>query len=92
MNFEGRSAKAVGESQIKQLLATYTAYVSMDSTDEAVGSQMDTRLKNAVHSFSRTEVMEDVFDMKARKEVDARCEIIRGEYARGYTPVIEPQL
>ena len=48
----------------------------MDSTDEATGSQIDTRLKNAAHSFSRTEVMEDVFDEKARKEVDARCEIL----------------
>ena len=37
MNFEGRSAKAVGEVQIKQLLAAYTAYVSMNSTYEATG-------------------------------------------------------
>ena len=75
MNFEGRSAKAVGEGQIKQLLATYTACVSMVSTDEATGSQMDTHLKTVVHSFSRTEVMEGVLDENARKEVDTRCEI-----------------
>ena len=95
MNFEGRSAKAVGEGQIKQLLAAYTAYVSMDSIDEAIeaiGDLMDTHRKNTVHSFSRTEGKEDVFDEKARKEVDERCEIIREEYARGETPVIEPQL
>ena len=92
MDFEGRSAKAVGEGQIQQLLAAYTAYVSMDSTNEATGSQMDTHLKNAVHSFNRPGVTEDVFDEKTRKEVDARCEIIREECARGDTPVIEPQL
>ena len=54
MNSEGRSAKAVGEGQIKQLLATYTAYVSMDNTD--------THLRNTVHSFSRTEDTEGIFD------------------------------
>ena len=32
MNFEGRSAHAVGEGQIRKLLAAYTTYVSMDST------------------------------------------------------------
>ena len=53
---------------------------------------MDTHLKNSVHSFNRTEVIEDVFDEKARKEVDERCEITREEYVRGDTPVIEPQL
>ena len=92
MNFEGRSAKAVGESQIKQLLAAYTAYVSMDSTDEEAGNQMDTHLRDTVHSFDRTGGIEDVFDEKAREEVDARCELIREEYARGETPIIEPQL
>ena len=33
-----------------------------------------------------------MFDENARKEVDERCEIIREEYARGDTPIIEPQL
>ena len=64
----------------------------MDSTDEATGNQMDTHLKDTVHSFSRAEGIEDVFDEKAREEVDRRCEIIRDEYARGDTPIIEPQL
>ena len=92
MNFEGRSAKAVGEGQIKQLLAAYTTYVSMDSTDEATGNQMDTHLRDSVHSFSRTEGIEDAFDEKAREEVDKRCEIVKDEYVRGDTPIIEPQL
>ena len=92
MNFEGRTAKAVGEGQIKQLLAAYTAYASIDSTDEATSEQMDTHLRNTVHSFSRTEGIEDVFDGQARKEVDARCETIREEYTKGETPIIEPQL
>ena len=34
MNFEGRNAHAVGEGQIRKLLAAYTTYVSMDSTDK----------------------------------------------------------
>ena len=72
MNFEGRSAKAVGEGQIKQLLEVYTAYVSMDNTDETTGEQMDTHLRDTVHSFSRTEGIEAVFDEQARSEVDAR--------------------
>ena len=53
---------------------------------------MDTHLRNTVHSFSRTEGIEDVFDEQARKEVDARCETIREEYTNGETPIIEPQL
>ena len=58
------------------------------------GNQMDTHLKDTVHSyaFSRAEGIEDVFDKGAREEVDRRCEIIRDEYARGDTPIIEPQL
>ena len=92
MNFEGRSATAVGESQIKQLLAAYTSYVSMDITDEATGEQMDTPLGNTVHAFSRTEGIEDGVDEQARTEVDARCETIREEYTKGETPIIEPQL
>ena len=64
----------------------------MDSTDEATGNQMDTRLKSTVHSFNRTEGIEDGFDEMARKEVDDRCEVVREEYARGETPIIEPQL
>ena len=92
MNLEGRSAKAAGEGRIKQLLAAYTAYVSMDNNDEATGEQMDTRLRNTVHSFSRTEGIENVFDEQARKEVDARCETIREECTKGETLIIEPQL
>ena len=92
MNFEGRSAKAVGEGQIKQLLAAYTTYVSMDNNNEDTGEQMDTHLRNTVHSFSRTEGIEDLFDEQAQKGVDARCEIIQEEYTKGETPIIEPQL
>ena len=85
----GRFSKAVGEGQIKQLLAACTAYVSMDNTNEATGNQMDTHLKNTVHSFNRTEGIEDVFDEKARNdpEVDERCATIREEYARGDAPI-----
>ena len=54
-NFEGRAARTEGESQIKQLLTAYTAYVSIDITDEATGNQTDTHLMNTVHSFSRNE-------------------------------------
>jgi hypothetical protein len=92
MNFEGRTAQAVEEGQIKQLLAAYTAYVSMDNTDEATGEHMDTHLKNTVHSFSRTEGIEAVFDEQAQQEVDARCATIREEYTKEETSSIEPQL
>ena len=85
MNFEGRKAKAVGERQIKRLLAAYTEYVSMDSTDEKTSGEMDARLKRGIHSFSRTKSIEDVFDEEAREEVDKRCEIIRDEYSKGET-------
>ena len=56
-NLEGRAARTEGESQIKQLLPAYTAYVSIDITKsyEATGNQMDTHLMNTVHSFSRNE-------------------------------------
>ena len=63
----------------------------MYNTNEVTGEQMDTHLRNKVHSFSRTEGIEDVFDEQARKEVDVRCEIIREEYTKGETPIIEPQ-
>ena len=92
MNFEGRGAKAVGEGQIKKLLAAYTAYVSMDSTDVSTGEKMDKHLKASVQSFSKTEGIEDVFDETARAEVDKRCDIIREEYSKGETPIIEKQL
>ena len=32
MNFEGRKSHAVGEGEIRKLLAAHTSYVSMDST------------------------------------------------------------
>ena len=92
MNFEGRKARAVGEGQIKKLLAAYTQYVSMDSTDGETSTEMDTRLQRGVHSFSRTAGIEDVFDEKARDEIDRRCVIIRSEYEKGETPIIEPSL
>ena len=41
MNFEGSKAHAVGEGQIKKLLAVYTSYVSMDSTDNASSGEME---------------------------------------------------
>ena len=47
MNFEGRSAHAVGEGQIRKLLAAYTTYVSMDSTDKDSSKEMDTKLRGS---------------------------------------------
>ena len=92
MNFEGRKAHAVGEGQIKKLLAAYTSYVSMDSTDKASSREMDAKLKRNMTSFNLTDDIQDVFDEKARAEVDKRCELIREEYLRGETPIIEKSL
>jgi hypothetical protein len=92
MNFEGRRAKAVGGGQIGKLMAAYTAYVSADSTDGVKGKKMDDHLRKEVHSFSKADGIEDVFDEKARYEVDKRCDLIREEYSRGETPIVEPSL
>jgi hypothetical protein len=51
---------------------------------------MDAKLKRSMTSFTLTGDVQDVFDEKARVEVDKRCELIREEYARGDTPIIEP--
>ena len=66
MNFEGRNAHAVGEGQIQKLLAAYTSYVSMDSTDKASSAEMDTKLKRSMTSFSLTDDIRDVFHERAR--------------------------
>ena len=92
MNFEGRKAHAVGEGEIRKLLAAYTSYVSMDSTDKLSSGEMDAKLKRSMTSFTLTGDVQDVFDEKARVEVDKRCELIREEYARGDTPIIEQSL
>ena len=92
MNFEGRKAHAVGEGEIRKLLAAYTSYVSMDSTDTASSGELDAKLKRSMTSFTLTGDIQDAFDEKARVEVDKRCELIREEYARGETPVIEKSL
>ena len=92
MNFEGRKAHAVGEGQIKKLLAAYTSYVSMDSTDKASSREMDAKLKRNMTSFNLTDDIQDVFDEKAIAEVDKRCGLIREEYLRGETPIIEKSL
>ena len=92
MNFEGRKAHAVGEGQMKKLLAAYISYVSMDSTGKTSSAEMDTKLKRSIFSFSLTDDIQDVFDEKARVEVSRRCELIREEHSRGETPIIEESL
>ena len=77
MNFEGRNAHAVGEGQIRKLLAAYTTYVAMDSTDKDNSKRMDTRLKRSMASFTKSSDTHDVFDERARVEVDKRCDLIR---------------
>ena len=66
MNFEGRNAHAVGEGEIKQLLAAYTSYVSMDSTDKGSSEEMDAKLKRNMTSFTLTDEIQDVFDERVR--------------------------
>ena len=83
---EGRSAHAAGEWQIRKLLAAYTTYVSMDSIDKDSNKEMDTKLKRNMTSFTQTGDIQDVFDERARVEVDKRCDLIREEYLRGETP------
>ena len=92
MNFEGRNARAIGEGQIRKMLAAYTTYVSMDSTGKDSSKRMDNKLKRSMTSFTKTSDIQDVFDERARVEVDKRCDRIRGEYLRGETPIIEKSL
>ena len=92
VNFEGRKAHAVGEGEIKKLLAAYTSYASMDSTDKVNSEEMDAKLKRNMTSFILTDDIQDVFDEKARVEVDRRCELIREEYSRGETTILEKPL
>ena len=49
----------------------------MDNTD-LISKEMDYKLKRDVHSFVRTDIsLQDVFDEKAREEVDKSCDLIR---------------
>ena len=66
MNSEGRKAHAVGEGEIKKLLAAYTSYVSMDSTDKGSSEEMDAKLKRNMTSFTLTDDIQDVFDERVR--------------------------
>jgi hypothetical protein len=59
----------------------------MDSTDKASRGELDAKLKRSTTSFTLTGDIQDVFDEKARVEVDKRCELIREECARGETPI-----
>ena len=92
MNFEGRSAHAVGEGQIRKLLAAYTSYVSMDSTDKETSGKLDRKVKREVQSFTKSSEIQDTFDETARKDIDYRCQLIREEYQKGETPIVEPSL
>ena len=64
----------------------------MDSTGKASSGEMDAKLKRSMTSFTLTGDIQDVFDEEVRVEVDKRCELIREEYARGETPIIEKSL
>ena len=45
MNFEGGNAHAVGEGQIRKLLAAYTSYVFMDSAEKETSAKLDCKVK-----------------------------------------------
>ena len=64
----------------------------MDSTDKASSGELDAKLKRSMIAFTITGDIQDVVDKKARVEVDKRCALIREEYARGETPIIEKSL
>ena len=61
-------------------------------TKAASSEEMDAKLKRSMTSFTLTDEIQDVFDEKAREDVDRRCELIREEYSRGETPIIEKSL
>ena len=50
------------------------------------------KLKRGMTSFTLTDDIQDVFDERAREQVDRRCDLIREEYSRGETPIIEKSL
>ena len=64
----------------------------MDSTDKARSGVMDAKLKRGMTSFTLTDEIQDVFDERAREQVDKRCDLIIEEYSRGETPIIEKSL
>ena len=49
----------------------------MDSTDKGSSEEMDAKLKRSMTSFTLTDEIQDVFDEKAREDVDRRCELIK---------------
>ena len=52
----------------------------MDSTVKDSSEKMDTKLKRNMTSFTKTSDIQDVFDERARVQVDKRCDLIREEY------------
>ena len=64
----------------------------MDSTDKTNNAEMDTELERSMISFSFTDDIQDVCDEKASVEVDRRFDLIREEYSRGGTPIVEKSL
>ena len=81
-NFEGRNVHAVDEGQIKKLLAAYTSYVSMDSTDKGNSEEMDAKPKRNMTSFTVTGDIQNIFDEEAREQVVRRSALIGGEYSK----------
>ena len=66
MNFEGRNTHAVGGEQIRKLLAAYTPYVSMASTEKKTNETLDSKVKRAVQSFTKSSEIQDRFDETPR--------------------------
>ena len=53
---------------------------------------MDRKVKREIQSFTKSSEIQDTFDETARKDIDYRCQLIREEYQRGETPIIEGSL
>jgi len=79
MTFEGRRAVATNPDQIKQLINSYTHYVSMDSSKTDENAAWDRCTKRGTAKFSKGDVKTDEFDEEFKHNIDSRVHTIREE-------------
>jgi hypothetical protein len=83
MTFEGRVATATTPVEIRKLLAGYTYYVSMDSTDDIRNKEVDKMMEDALTSFNSEGAGKDKFDESHREKINERVKKIEEERGEG---------
>jgi len=79
MSFEGRIANATTPTEIRKLLAGYTYYVSMDSSDETKNEEIDKLMEEALTSFSSEDADKDTFHPGHKEKISDRVRKIEEE-------------